>query len=218
MNIFFFNNFSFRNLIDFSYKADGSFIVNLLSINLLLPLFGIFIIGLISITPFSKKKNFFKIQHKISLWISAITFMLSLLLLLLLNKAYSDFQGVFIISFWNMKGGLAFGVDFISMSLNILTNLFIYLCILSLRESDIYGKYRIHEIIILLFFIQWGLLCAFSVLDLLGFFIFFEATLVPIFLIILRGGSRERKVRASFLIALYTLLGSIFMLFNMLYF
>jgi len=40
---------------------------------------------------------------------------------------------------------------------------------------------------------------------------------VPIFLIILRGGSRERKARASFLIALYTLLGSIFMLFNIIY-
>jgi NADH-quinone oxidoreductase subunit M len=55
------------------------------------------------------------------------------------------------------------------------------------------------------------------VLDLLAFFIFFEATLVPIFLIILRGGSRERKARASFLIGLYTLLGSIFMLFNIIY-
>ena len=110
-----------------------------------------------------------------------------------------------------------FGVDFISMSLIVLTNLFIYLCILSLRSSDIYGKYTLYEILVLLLFIQWGLLCAFSVLDLLGFFIFFEATLVPIFLIILRGGSRERKARASFLIALYTLLGSIFMLFNIIY-
>jgi NADH:ubiquinone oxidoreductase subunit 4 (subunit M) len=47
-----------------------------------------------------------------------------------------------------------FGVDFISMSLVVLTNLFIYLCILSLRASDIYGKYMLYEIIILLFFIQ----------------------------------------------------------------
>jgi NADH:ubiquinone oxidoreductase subunit 4 (subunit M) len=61
------------------------------------------------------------------------------------------------------------------------------------------------------------LVCAFSALDLLGFFIFFEATLIPIFTIILQGGSRERKTRASYLIALYTLFGSIFMLFNILY-
>jgi NADH:ubiquinone oxidoreductase subunit 4 (subunit M) len=47
-----------------------------------------------------------------------------------------------------------FGVDFISMSLIVLTNLFIYLCVLSLREADIYGKYKFNEILILLYFIQ----------------------------------------------------------------
>jgi len=37
-------------------------------------------------------------------------------------------------------------------------------------------------------------------------------------MIILQGGSRERRARASYLIAIYTLFGSIFMLFNILYF
>jgi NADH:ubiquinone oxidoreductase subunit 4 (subunit M) len=37
-------------------------------------------------------------------------------------------------------------------------------------------------------------------------------------MIILQGGSRERRTRASYLIAIYTLFGSIFMLFNILYF
>jgi len=55
------------------------------------------------------------------------------------------------------------------------------------------------------------------VFDILGFFIFFEITLLPIYLIILLYGSRERKIRASYMIALYTLFGSIFMLFNILY-
>lgn len=36
-------------------------------------------------------------------------------------------------------------------------------------------------------------------------------------MIILQGGSRERRARASYLIAIYTLFGSIFMLFNILY-
>jgi len=47
--------------------------------------------------------------------------------------------------------------------------------------------------------------------------VFFEVTLIPIFTIILQGGSRERRTRASYLIALYTLFGSIFMLFNIIY-
>lgn len=110
-----------------------------------------------------------------------------------------------------------FGIDFISLSLIILTNLFIYLCILSLNVLEIKTKYSLTEILNKLFFIQWGLVCAFSSLDLISFFIFFEATLIPIFQIILQGGSRERKSRAGILIALYTLLGSIFMLFNIIY-
>jgi|TARA_Y100001934_G_C12384945_1_gene794986 NADH-ubiquinone oxidoreductase chain 4 len=55
------------------------------------------------------------------------------------------------------------------------------------------------------------------VFDLLGFFIFFELTLIPIYLLILIYGSRERKIRASYLISLYTLFGSIFMFFNIFY-
>jgi NADH:ubiquinone oxidoreductase subunit 4 (subunit M) len=53
--------------------------------------------------------------------------------------------------------------------------------------------------------------------DLLSFFIFFETTLIPIFLIILLLGSRERRIRASYMISIYTLFGSIFMLFNIFY-
>ncbi len=206
-----------RNLVDFSYKIDEIVLTTILCINLILPLIGIFVGSIVSVIFKSSNTNLniFKLQHNIALWLTGFIFLSSLLLLLLLNKTHAYFQGSFLFSFWNMN--VLFGVDFISMSLIVLTNLFIYLCVLSLREADIYGKYKFNEILILLYFIQWGLVCAFSILDLLGFFIFFEATLVPIFLIILRGGSRERKARASFLIALYTLLGSIFMLFNIIY-
>jgi NADH:ubiquinone oxidoreductase subunit 4 (subunit M) len=41
------------------------------------------------------------------------------------------------------------------------------------------------ELQIYLFLIQFTVLLAFSVLDLVGFFIFFEATLIPIYFIIL---------------------------------
>lgn len=215
---FSFNLIYNNNMFNFINKAHETFLTKFLGINLLLPLISIFLISIfatISKIFIKKNLNNYQIQHKIALWSSSLIFISSLLLLLLLNKTQAYFQANFLFSFWNIN--VLFGIDFISMSLIVLTNLFIYLCILSLRNADIYGKYNLTEILILLFFIQWGLLCAFSVLDLLGFFIFFEATLVPIFLIILRGGSRERKARASFLIALYTLLGSIFMLFNIIY-
>jgi len=56
----------------------------------------------------------------------------------------------------------------------------------------------------------------FGVLDLLLFYITFESCLIPMFLIIGIWGSRERKVHAAMMFFLYTLLGSLFMLFAIL--
>jgi len=60
------------------------------------------------------------------------------------------------------------------------------------------------------------LLILFSVKDLLSFYVFFEAVLVPLFLIVGRWGA-EGRVRASYLLFLYTLFGSLPMLLSILY-
>jgi len=57
----------------------------------------------------------------------------------------------------------------------------------------------------------------FCVRDLLLFYIFFESVLIPMFIIIGVWGSRERKIRASYMFFLYTLLGSVLMLLSILY-
>jgi NADH-ubiquinone oxidoreductase chain 4 len=46
--------------------------------------------------------------------------------------------------------------------------------------------------------------------------VFFESILIPMFFIIGIWGSRQRRVRASFLFFLYTLFGSIFLFFSLL--
>lgn len=51
-----------------------------------------------------------------------------------------------------------------------------------------------------------GIFCS---LDLLVFYLLFEAVLIPMFFIVGIFGSRERKVRASYLLFLYTLVSSI---------
>lgn len=157
--------------------------------------------------------------YKLSLFFATFSFISTILLLFFIKKDLFIFQLIweFKVSPLLQQGWLVFGLDFISLSLILLTNLIIYLCILSIRFLEIHSKYTLTELLTKLFFINWGLNCAFSCLDLLGFFIFFEATLLPIFFIILQGGSRERKIRASYLIALYTIFGSIFMLFNIIY-
>jgi proton-translocating NADH-quinone oxidoreductase chain M len=166
------------------------------------------------------KNTFQKKIYNYALLFSTILFLSSLGLILSSKRFYMFFQSPTSMPLSPLidHNWFIFGFDYISLSLIILTNLFIFLCILSIQFIEIRGKYTPTELITKLFFIQWGLNCAFSSLDLLAFFIFFEATLIPIFMIILQGGSRERRARASYLIAIYTLFGSIFMLFNILYF
>jgi NADH-ubiquinone oxidoreductase chain 4 len=60
------------------------------------------------------------------------------------------------------------------------------------------------------------LIAVFVVLDLLLFYICFESTLIPIFLIIGQWGARERKIHAAYFFFLITLLGSLFMLLGIL--
>ena len=59
------------------------------------------------------------------------------------------------------------------------------------------------------------LLAVFLVLDILLFYIFFESILPPLFILIGLYGS-SNKVRASFFLFLYTLLGSLFLLLSIL--
>jgi NADH-quinone oxidoreductase subunit M len=106
-----------------------------------------------------------------------------------------------------------FGVDGLSLPFLLLTTAFQPLCLLSLSS----GTPRILSALIALFLLEGGVLATFAALDLLPFFLFFERTLIPIYFLVLIWGSRERRVRASYRISLYTLFGSIFRFLNLLY-
>jgi len=70
---------------------------------------------------------------------------------------------------------------------------------------------KLSNIVLLFFLLEFILFCVFSSLDLFVFYIFFEAVLIPMYLIIGFYGSRERRIRSSFLLFLYTLISSILM-------
>jgi NADH:ubiquinone oxidoreductase subunit 4 (subunit M) len=59
------------------------------------------------------------------------------------------------------------------------------------------------------------LFLVFSVLHLFFFYVFFEAILIPFFVMIGLHGSRDRKVHASYLLFFYTLFGSLLMLVSL---
>lgn len=65
--------------------------------------------------------------------------------------------------------------------------------------------------------IHFLLILVFSALDLLVFYILFEAILIPMFLMIVNWGSRERKIRAAYLLFYYTLITALLMLIGIIY-
>ena len=106
----------------------------------------------------------------------------------------------------------SFGLDGISLFFFILTSFLIFLCILF-----IWNDIRFKEFTLNLLLIELLLLLVFSVLDLFLFYVFFEAILIPMFILIGIWGSRERKIRAVYLLFFYTLFGSLLMLVGLLY-
>ena len=103
---------------------------------------------------------------------------------------------------------LHLGIDGLSVYFIFLTALLTLICIVA---SLFTVKNYIKEYMICFLLLESFCLGAFSSLNLLLFFIFFEAILIPMYLIIgIWGG--ENKIYASVKFFLYTFLGSIFML------
>src|SRR6201998_3003657 len=105
------------------------------------------------------------------------------------------------------------GVDAYSLFFVILTTFLIPICLLLSWQSI---KFKIKEYAIAFLMLESLLLCVFTVLDLLLFYVFFESILIPMFLIIGIWGARERKIHAAYQFFLYTLLGSVLMLLGIL--
>jgi NADH-quinone oxidoreductase subunit M len=103
------------------------------------------------------------------------------------------------------------GVDGISMLFVILTTFLMPLCILASWEAI---DKRVKEYMIAFLILETLMIGVFCALDIVLFYVFFEASLIPMFIIIGVWGGK-RRVYASFKFFLYTLLGSVLMLLAM---
>jgi len=79
------------------------------------------------------------------------------------------------------------------------------------------NKNQIKDYSILFLILESILIGVFSSLDLLVFYVLFEAVLIPMYFIVGVFGSRGRKVKASYLLFLYTLISSIVMFIAILF-
>lgn len=96
---------------------------------------------------------------------------------------------------------LSFGMDSVSLSLTVLTAALFPLCLMLMRTFAGCMTFLLLEIVIL---------GALNVLDLLGFYILFEASLVLLFLLIAR--TPFGNIEAAYKIVLYTMAGSLILL------
>ena len=175
----------------------------ILSSLILLPTIGAFFL----LFTRSKKEENITIKY-VALFTSLVNFFLSVYLWILFDSSTSEFQ--FVENRTWIKGLINYkvGVDGISILFIILTTFITPLCIISVNSSI---KKRLSEFLIAVLIMESFMIGVFCSLDLVVFYLFFEAGLIPMFLIIgIWGGSR--RVYSAFKFFLYTLLGSVLML------
>ncbi|MGB9236251.1 MAG: NADH-quinone oxidoreductase subunit M [Terriglobales bacterium] len=113
----------------------------------------------------------------------------------------------------SIGAGYNLGIDGISFLLIMLTTLLGWISILSSWTAI---EIRVKEYYVWFLLLQTGMLGVFMALDFFLFFVFWEAMLVPMYLLIgIWGG--PRKLYAAIKFFLYTLLGSVLMLLGILF-
>ena len=146
-------------------------------------------------------------------WLAMIatsaTFLISLFILFQFDASNTGFQMVEE-GRWIMGMNYKMGVDGISVLFVMLTTFMMPLTILA--SWDV--KLRVKEYMIAFLLLETLMLGVFMALDLVLFYLFFEAGLIPMFLIIGIWGGKNR-IYASFKFFLYTFLGSVLMLVAM---
>jgi len=148
------------------------------------------------------------------LWITIGEFFLSLLLPLFYDVEKNGYQFIEFHSwFEQLDINYYVGVDGIAIPLILLTTFLIPICLFCSWKSI---KKRVKEYVIYFLLLESLVIGVFVSIDLLVFYVFFEAVLIPMFLIIgIWGG--ENRVYASFKFFLYTLAGSVLMLLAIIY-
>jgi NADH-quinone oxidoreductase subunit M len=136
------------------------------------------------------------------------TFLLSLVAWSRFDPASPQFQLVESHAWLTETIRFKLGVDGFSMPFILLTTFLMPFAILASWESV---EHRLKEYMVAFLVLETTMIGVFAALDLVLFYLFFEAGLIPMFLIIgIWGG--PRRVYASFKFFLYTLLGSLLML------
>ena len=160
----------------------------------------------------------FPVRRALLLWQIAMFFALAALGYSLWLATHFDLAGPAIQMFesraWNARLGsyFALGVDGISLAMLLLTALLTLIAVLVSRRME--AGARLYFTLVLL--LESAIFGVFTARDWSLFYVFWEATLLPLFFLIDRLGGPNRQ-RAALNFFLYTLGGSVFMLVALLF-
>jgi len=181
----------------------------MLSTLLLIPIIGSLVLLPISeesatgVTPGSANR-----MKQIALTTAMVNFILSIILWGEFDASSVQYQ--FVQEFNSLSFcHLNLGIDALSLYFVLLTTFITPICILANWDNI---KFKMKYFLIAFLVIETLLIAVFVVLDLMLFYIFFESVLIPMFLVVGIWGGSVTRIRASFLLFLYTLAGSLFML------
>jgi NADH-quinone oxidoreductase subunit M len=182
---------------------------NILSTVIFLPLVGVFVLLLI-------KKEHAKAIRSVAFLFSLATFFLSLYLFYKFDPSAAGMQfeekrDWIRLDSLNITYHL--GIDGISLLLILLTTFLTPLALLFSWESI---ATRVKSYFIFMLLLETGMIGVFASLDLILFYFFWEAMLIPMYFIIGVWGG-ERRIYAAIKFILYTMFGSLLMLVAMIY-
>ena len=176
-----------------------------LSLTIFLPLIGVLFILLVRGNDETSARN----ARYTALWTSIATFIVSIFLWINFDIGTADFQFVEKHQ-WVPAYQIYYhlGVDGISMLFVLLSTALTPLCVLASWKVI---KERVREYMIAFLILETMMVGTFSSLDFLLFYVFFEGSLIPMFIIIgVWGGGR--RVYSAFKFFLFTLTGSVLLL------
>jgi NADH-quinone oxidoreductase subunit M len=148
-----------------------------------------------------------------ALWTSLIVLIISLVIWVNFDRADGGFQFVENVAWLpQYKVGYKMGIDGISVLFVLLSTVLTPICILASWESV---QTKVREYMIAFLILETMMVGMFCALDFIVFYMFFEAVLIPMYLIIGVWGG-PRRVYAAVKFFLFTLTGSVLMLLALL--
>jgi NADH-quinone oxidoreductase subunit M len=150
-----------------------------------------------------------ELVKRMALITSALTFLISLIPFFMFDSSTADMQ-FFERYDWIPALGISYevGVDGISLLLIVLTTFLTPLTLLASWDSI---HTRTREFMICMLFLESGMVGVFAAVDLFLFYVFWEATLIPMYFLVGIWGGPQR-IYAAIKFILYTMAGSLLML------